>query len=256
MSVESRITEFATGKGTGAFPAISRADVITGLRERTNDPATIDQGRASLCGPASFLYCLLNDDPEVYVKYVIDLYNTGTAYIGTLKVSPGKDCRNYKPQGIAPIDWIALASLRDSENVFFDYEDTSDQFSGITLPMTLAGWFKAARYQDVKNETNVFFTKGGSDLDTYYALRLHQRKVCLFINADMLSSTKNKGGGVTTTPNHWIVLESCTGRRNDRLTATVWTWGGYQVVPPTGTLTSDQFCGNFFGYVSGRYPAK
>ena len=46
----------------------------------------------------------------------MDLYDKGQAQFGTLKVKPGDACRNYDPKKIAPVDWVALASLRDSDN--------------------------------------------------------------------------------------------------------------------------------------------
>jgi len=256
MSAESRIAQFAAATGPSAFPAISRADVITGLRARVDDPRTVRQGHASLCGPAAFFHCLLQDDPETYAKYVIDLFNSGSANLGTLKIKPSDGCRNYRPEHIEPIDWISLASLRDSENVFLDYSNVKREAAGMTLPMALADWFRAVGYQDVRNETNVFFTKGRSEIDSAYALRLQGRRVCFLVNDDILDADTNTSGGLTTIPTHWIVLTLATGVRGGALTVTVWSWGRVIRIPPTGTLTVDQFCGNFFGYVSGRFPAK
>src|SRR5690349_226344 len=89
------ITELANGKEQ-AFPNISRADVVSGLRARIASPVKIDQANTSLCGAASLMYCLASRKPDVYAQYVAELYQTGKGRLGKLKVEPGKDCRAYK----------------------------------------------------------------------------------------------------------------------------------------------------------------
>src|SRR5688572_15142105 len=146
-SAIAAIQAFASRTGPAVFPNLgtSRALFAQALSDRVRLPALMDQGSASLCGPAVFLFAVLRKNPEVFAKYVIDLYETGHGKIGGLVVSPGIDCRNYRPVGtaIAAVDWVALASLRDSTNVFSDYESHTNEASGITLPGTLAGWFTA-----------------------------------------------------------------------------------------------------------------
>ena len=66
------------------FPRISEADIVTGLHDRVIDPTKQNQGTAGLCGPAAFFYCVLNYKPELYVQYVIDLFTTVKAHIGSL----------------------------------------------------------------------------------------------------------------------------------------------------------------------------
>jgi hypothetical protein len=94
------------------FPRIHLDDVVSGLRERVNDPYKQNQGAASLCGPAVFFYWVLNYKPELYVQCVIDLFTTGKARIGSLKVEPSLPCRVYEPPAnkIAAVDWISTAS--------------------------------------------------------------------------------------------------------------------------------------------------
>ncbi len=250
MTAQSRIDSFASGSGDGAFPHITREQLAQGLRERIANPASVRQGRASLCGPASLMFCLLRDNPDAYVGYVVDLWNNGRARLGTREVRPGEDCRNATPRGIAPVDWVALASLRDSENLFLDYEESADRVAGITMPGSLAAWMRATGYQEVVNLTNVWFTKGESDVNDATALLHAGKRVCLFVNADIVAHAA-AGGGRTTTPDHWVVLTACNGIRDGKVIgATLWTWGHHY---PLGEPTVAQFCGNFFGYVAGRY---
>jgi hypothetical protein len=85
----------------------------------------------------------------------------GTASIGTLIVAAGgrlltQDYGSLKlatesaHPGATPenADWMLLSSLRDSENIFFDYlgepYTTMDMAAGLTVPSTLASWLHVA----------------------------------------------------------------------------------------------------------------
>ncbi|MCM6167808.1 hypothetical protein M4B56_27935, partial [Klebsiella pneumoniae] len=50
-----------------------------------------NQGRTSLCGPASFFYCLQMDRPDVYKQAAIELWMQGKTKIGTLDITPAMD---------------------------------------------------------------------------------------------------------------------------------------------------------------------
>jgi hypothetical protein len=245
MSVESVVATFANFTGKGAFPNLSHAQVLLGIRNRLANPDMMDQGSASLCGPASFLYCLIKDDPEAWVTYVTELYMKGNARIRSLEVKPSRDCLNANPGGIKPVDWVALASLRDSENTFFDYQDSSNEVGGISMPNTLASWFQRAGYRGVVNNTNVFFTKGADTLKSALMMSMSSR-VCLFVDADMVNKP-NSQGGTFTTANHWIVLTGGTGIQGDKLNMKIWTWGKTRNF--IGFDTS-RVVSNFYGYVA------
>ena len=131
----------------------------------------IDTSNVNLCGPAAFFYCLVHDDPDLYAKYVIDLYTTGKAMLGTIEVSPGSDCRNYRPDKskIVPVDWVALASLRDLDNsfiLFFDFDSADTGVGGITMPHSMKSWFKAFSCKHMQDTTSVWVLSDVSDFDT------------------------------------------------------------------------------------------
>ncbi len=243
------IDAFAAGTGGGVFLNIARNDVVAGLRTRVEDPTTLNQSASSLCGPAALLFCLLNDHPDIYAQYIVDLYTTGRGKLGTLIVGPSIACRLYKPGNkIAAVDWIGLASLRDSENSALDYGSVEDTTAGITMPHSLAAWFRAIGYQDVHNKTNVFFTKGRSDIDDCDTLQTHGRWVSLFINDNMLEAHSDQSRSFS--PNHWVVLKSGAVVQKDALQISVFTWGDIQQVPLGRPLPVKYFCRNFYGYVS------
>jgi hypothetical protein len=268
------VQKFATKTTPGAFPnlGVSRQQVAHDLMERINSPSAIDQGSSSLCGPAVFLFSLLHKSPEVFAKYVIDLYDTGQAKIGDLMVKPGQDCRNYRPvSDVAPVDWVALASMRDGANKMFDYDSPGVQFGGITLPGDLATWFRKAGFAQVENRTNLLFDK-----DLLTLLRACEKlasgaAVCLFVGASLLSG----GLGGTTIPDHWVsltapiridgaTLASLLARgakvNDDKTLAQsgisfeVFTWGetSYPVRKFRPQLTVKTCLDYFYGYVSAK----
>jgi hypothetical protein len=191
------------------------------------------------------MYCLASLKDAVYAQYVAELYNTGKSTIGRLVVEPGSDCKAYKPstsQGIHPVDWVALASLRDSENDFFDYDEPSDEVGGITMPGDLVDWFKDAGFSKDANITNVVFTKDEDTIKEVADRFNQQNSVCMFINANMLESPSAR----SWTPDHWVVVTSPVSIKNKRVSLSVFSWGSNVKVD----LPIDDFCRHFFGYIS------
>jgi hypothetical protein len=206
-NVEDMIQKFEKRNGKTAFTKIKRKALADQLRKRIKDPYLINQGNASLCGPAVFIYYLAKRRPKQYAQYIIDLYEKGEADIGRLKVKPGRDCKDFKPgaaQGIMQADWVALAGLRDSENAFFDYDHPNDQIPGITLPGDIAKWFTLADSPAVRKNTNIIFDKSLYTLLQAHKLYRHGTCVCLFVGQKVL---QGKSGG-RCPADHWVVLNS------------------------------------------------
>jgi hypothetical protein len=114
-NVENMIRKFEKRNDNKAFTKIERKKVATQLRERIKDPFLIDQGGASLCGPAVFIYYPAKRRPKQYAQYIIDMYEKGEADIGRLKVKPGGDCKNFKPDalyGIMEAEHVKARTLR------------------------------------------------------------------------------------------------------------------------------------------------
>ena len=253
MSASDIIATFEAKSGGGVWKHISRADVVTGLRARVANPGKIDTSSCSLCGPASFLYSVASEYAEDYCNYICDLYDTGKGKLWGFEVKPGSDCKNYKvaTDKIDPVDWIGLGGLRDSENGWFDYQSVDDDASAITMPGTLTSWFEKATYGTRHNVTNVYFTKSRSDIETANSLRNQGLKVCLFICADMLYTSKQDNK--STIPDHWVVLTGPVVIKDDKISLEVFTWGkAKRKVPETGDLPLSSFLKNFYGYVAAK----
>ena len=176
-----------------------------------------NQDQAMLCGPAAFFYCLLMDRPDLYKQMVKELWESGKTKIGTLKLEPSYDCRHPKNffdydiiKGIYPkisaIDWITLASLRDTENSFFDFDSPDDQIPGITPAGDLKTWFKKAGAEIVHEiNTNIINQVTGPKLTLKDLCRLNS-----YVRDDMhvvmlITSRMFDDEILITTKNHWIV---------------------------------------------------
>jgi hypothetical protein len=233
-------------KGTKqAFQNIKRNDVVSGLKDRLAAPKRIAQANTSLCGPACFMYCVASLKSDSYAGYVTTLYEVGAGSIGKLLVQPGDDCKEYAPStssGIHPVDWVALASLRDSENDAFDYDAPSDEAGGITMPEDLLDWFIQAGFCRGANITNLVFTKSQKEIEDASTRFYQYQSVCLFINANMLQNPSSQ----SWTPDHWVVLTSPITIKKDNINFEVYSWGSIQKVD----TTVNNFCKNFYGYIS------
>jgi len=148
--------DFLRRLGRGHWPNLDRDEVGVGTLMRIAYPSLVDQGGGNLCGPAAMLYNLLRDRPGAYARYAIDLYERGEAKMVDLSIKPGDGVRFHSPpsEKVDPIDWLTAASLRDSENWFYDYDMANNDWEGATTPMELAYWFHRAGYSDIKEDAN------------------------------------------------------------------------------------------------------
>lgn len=244
-----------------------------GLMDRVNSPTMIDQGDTSLCGPAVFLYNVLKREPEDFARYVIDLYETGQAKIGSLEIKPSTDCRNYRvvADEVTAVDWVALASLRDGRNALLDCQSPSNQAAGITLPASLASWFRAANLGQVENKTNLFFDSDLGTLIKASNLFSAGSVVCLLIGANLLRGRP----GDTLVPDHWVALSSpvrvggapvaalaSLGDKVNKdpklakepISFDVFTWGepSYPVTKRRPGVTVETCIDYFYGYVAAK----
>jgi len=216
--------DFALRPSGTVWLKINRAKLVDDLRQRIGNPNLISSDSTNLCGPAAFIRNLATDNPVRYVQAVVNLYESGRAVVGTRVIRAGSDLLKYNtPNDVSPADWIMLASLRDDDNWFFDYQSKNDGASAITMPHSMKSWFEQAGYKDVINETNIFFHKDDSSAKRASNLFSEGYKVCLFINTNMLYDSTHDEGSLH--PDHWVVLLSLldfsgmTGKIDSKLTA-------------------------------------
>lgn len=245
------------------------ANFLGTFEARFKEPWLINQDDASLCGPAAFMYCLAKDAPQLYAQYVRDLFIDGKARINNLEVEPSRACKKgqisvgtgTRKRSIAAVDWVALASLRDSENRLFRHRSVSSQTSGITLPGMLGDWFSAAGYQQVQQRTQ--FTSSHSIDHLLCAAKdyQHKKNVCLFIAAKVVKGPLT----LKAIPNHWVVMSDTLrlnaspkttsaqtkSTRDEQIPSLkAYSWGQEKEELNRRKLTLSSFAKYYFGYVA------
>ena len=191
-----------------------------------------NQSWDSLCGPAAFFYCLQIDRPDIYIQAANDLWLYGRTKIGSLQITPSEGCRH--PSGkfydedsqasvplISGLDWLTLASLRDSENIVLSYDSVNCEISGISMWGSLAEWFEKAGYEKVFD--NVGITRGTvQDIRTLNAYFKQGYKVVTLIADGLLTSSESS----LTIPSHWIVWDGeVTEDTNGKVSLRLFSWG-------------------------------
>lgn len=177
-----------------------------------------DQGQTSLCGPAAFMFCLLQDRADMYVDMIIKLWLGQKASLGAdpanggCSINPSGSVQANTPAAvtgnkgdITAVDWISMASLRnDSPDLspFSDYDHPSDQFAAITRPKYLKGWFEAAGATCLWDNTSEVLPLGGWD-DLVKLTAYSAGWVLMLVSASMFA---NMHSSFVTTKNHWVVL--------------------------------------------------
>lgn len=255
----AKVIEFEKRSSGTGWLKVKKDQLVAGMKQRLNNPNLINTAVVNLCGPGAFFRCLAEDDPVMYVQAIIDLYETSSGMIGSRKFTASYSLRIADPpppasantEGMDQVDWILLASLRDDENTFLNYDDAGGGLSGATMPKAMEKWFKEAKYTGVKNDTNVFFTKNADHIKGAGALRAVGYRVCLFIDANILEVVKQNK--LSTYPDHWVVLMSdVTVAANDNISLKVHSWGKIMPIPELATVSMSTFLKNYYGYVAAK----
>lgn len=257
--------------------AVKQERLLEEINKRANAPHFIYQGYAPLCGPAAFMYCVAKHHKEVYRRYVAELLIHGEAKLGQLHVKPSLACRNGSAQETHPVDWVALASLRDSSNGLLSMSSGGSNMAGITAAGQMVEWFESCGlFSGADSKVNYVF--GGSAKTLMEANQHHGSGslVCLLIRAAIINPVqgevplnKLKKGTPKTilgTPDHWIVLGSPIRVGRDSWTPSsygsekfldallefeCYTWGdgSRRSSHRIANLTVRQFLPYFYGYV-------
>jgi hypothetical protein len=259
------VCDFLKNARTTAFPKLNRDRFGIGLLMRIANPGFMSQRNASLCGPAAMLFSYASDFPGQYARFALDLYQKGRANLGRLLVKPDAAVRHYAPDTVADVDWVTMASLRDSENWVFDFDgegSLKNDIAGINLPSELEQWMRKAGYRDTREETNLYFDKrstlGGDVTDRAYIAQVNKvfaegYKVLFLLNGTLLLTTEQDSSG-SVLDRHWIVQRSPIEILNGNVSFHAFSWGNgdYKIPEGGNPISLGHFLDNFFGYVAGK----
>ncbi|AOA58902.1 hypothetical protein [Acinetobacter larvae] len=222
----------------------TKKQIEAGLQARLNNPFPV-QDRTSLCGPAAYFFCLVNLSPSSYKMAVKRLWETGKADIGKLSIKPFNDgCRRvrnfYNKNGqpkIPPIDWITLASLRESENILLKLNDPDQEIAGITTWGDLFNWFKKSNFRGLKK-----YPFYGNGYNTILIDEINKYAGQDYYVVSLISASILRGGGSSGTklPDHWIVwtdqlrdtqgipIKALTEPFNTKVKLKMFSWGDHE----------------------------
>lgn len=174
-----------------------------------------DQSGTWLCGPAAYFFCLLNSRPDIYKTIVKKLWETGNVKVGSLEITPKINgarlvsnfyYENGNPR-IPPIDWITLASLRDSENKVLPVKSYDSAiidgslggWAGITMASDMKSWLQNTGFTVIEEYSNMT----GANYGIIYEINKHAGHDNYIIS--LTSSDILEGSNSARVPNHWIV---------------------------------------------------
>jgi hypothetical protein len=134
-----------------AWPSLDRKTVMDRVSDLMKDPDLFDQSNLSLCVPAIFYHHMFQLQTPKMWQYANSLFDFGTGYLGKFKITAGATLRNANyqdylskhPNMPKQADWMLMASLRDSENAFWDVYDGSFEDKDLDTYMEdLVDWYK------------------------------------------------------------------------------------------------------------------
>jgi hypothetical protein len=158
---------FAKGSSPLSFSRFHRKLIALQLIVRVANPNLILQRKHPLCGPTTFIQSVARENPVSYVNYVIGLATTRT---GSLKTSSSTQRlrvhvrsksnilhKHASHLDIPEADYVALASLRNSENIL-PYRGwwLNQTIQGGTTAGDLIKWMQRAGFRHVENHTHLF----------------------------------------------------------------------------------------------------
>ncbi|MBL8673466.1 MAG: hypothetical protein JNL07_01150 [Rhodospirillales bacterium] len=275
--IDELIKRFMERGATAIWSFVDKTAFADDLRAIARNPHFINQGdHTPSCGPAAFLFSLIQADPEAYVRFAIALYEKGEATIGTLEIKPKRHLfKVAPPPDVSPADWVTMASIRNSENAFFRFASMDDNvaasvakgflrttirtvlalddnIAGITMPREVSRWFRRTGFREVVERTSVLRDRSWNDALDASRLLQQGHQVVLFINAKMIQGDATKGSLI---PNHWVGLTSPIAQGpNETVRFTIFTWGdGARAVPSgTGRLAKKDFLNHFYGFIAAK----
>jgi hypothetical protein len=240
----------ALGNATAAWPYLDKVAVLDRIKLLRGDPDLFDQGRMGLCTAAAFYHHALQRSPDKMAQLGNALLGQGVGYLGNLKIRAGYDLRHAdysklaaaSPPFVPQAEWMLMSSLRDSENIWFDFEGGLDEgYSMETSAKELSGW-----YDDTGFYSDVSYTDDTSIAKIKLLKKTATNQLALWIRTNMISPGSNTGHMISVeTP---ITIDPAT----NTISFDYWTWG--QVKPYQKlSMSLANFQKDYFGAITATF---
>lgn len=232
------VNDFTTTATTSVYDNITQADFAKELKERINDPETVDQDSLNLCGPAAYCVLWAKHDPEGYAKAAIELYKKGSYTYNGKTITANEDVyKQTPPSGMSSVDWVMLAAIRHNENAIFDYNPKVDAgHTAFTTHWEMTAWLSNIVGVSEHRDSSPTVAKINSAVNA-------KKTVVLLVDWGQISKNNNKkgkGGSKksgkpdsyinSVTGNHYIMMASTIVTNGDQLEFTIWTWAQHRTI--------------------------
>jgi hypothetical protein len=242
------LENWRTNGVAGKFKTINKAKMIEEITTRINLPWKMDQSKQSLCGPMTILMALALKDPERYVHMAKTMYETGRYYSRGKTVQPGAHLYTAAvPTDTPHVDWMLAASMRDSENAIFDYDD-GDKFAGITSPGEMSGWFQTIVGCDKSDFNSTYAWGEKKELGVAWDAVRAGNVAAIFVDHSFMPG---QPASQVNHPDHWVLLFDVQSI-GSQVKFRVLSWGKVLTID----LNTDRFEDLFWGAVVGYGPGS
>lgn len=233
MAVDAFRAETITSK----YDNISKAELISDLEARVNNPEKIDQASLNLCGPAAYCVLWAKHDPEGYAKAAMDLYKKGSyTYNGKTITANTDTFEQTPPAGMSKIDWMMLAAIRHSENLWYYDPKTDDGALAFTTHWEMTAW--------ISNIVGISENRDSAPtIESVNRAISSGKTVVLLVDWGQISkdiAKKGKGGSKfagkpdslinSWTGNHYIIMTKPITINGDQISFEIWTWASRRTI--------------------------
>jgi RHS repeat-associated protein len=242
---ENRVIDGIELEGLEFVKKLDRNNVLSRANFLKKNPIAINQGGAGTCTIAAVTYLWIKRDGEGFVKAMMDLYDKGDVKANNFNIDPDSHLYNvdvlnnkdvYWGQGEKyQTDWMAISSIQDSQNSFYDFDGLSSDKKGagnnlddqIELMKNLVGY------------DQVTFTKfqgmsGDKIINDIIKKRKDGNDVLLALDAHLIDPKAYKEGSwhnVTLINKSYSTYTDKNKVKHHQFK--IQTWGGYEKIDAT-----------------------
>lgn len=220
------------------WPHIKPDLFLANLKLTIYKPLSIYPGRmTNFCGYGALTYLVLQEDPVQYVKFMLELYNKGTAHFNSVFFEPSPSVRDaggkliYKGKlDIYPAEQMLFLTLADHFKGYLNILDhhynpgDEDSFWASVNFAKFNKMVKKMLNYKVQAVGSDLFHPGVKDLYEYISKRLGTGSVVLYLNNRLLHK-KNLVTLKLGIPTHFVVLQQIRKEEN-LITLVYWDYGG------------------------------